>query len=102
MPKIDEIVAEEEASAPYDPAEVFSVPASLANKSYVTMTPMGVRLTFTEQYSGGHEHSRAAVFLNFIDAIAFKDLLEKQLAKITTVINELEEPAPAPAAREED
>ena len=65
--------------SPYDPAEVFSGPAVYANKSYITMTPLGLRLTFTEGWAEGKRRYRTAVFLNLLDAMAFKDLLVQQL-----------------------
>ena len=67
-------------------------PAFFSNKMYATMLPQGMRLTFAEVNPASPTPAfRTAVFLNFQDAAALADLLQRQLAQLEIV------PFPQPA-----
>jgi hypothetical protein len=57
----------------------FSGPAVHSNKMLLTMTPAGARLTFMEHSTDVAAQFRSAVLLSIHDAIALKNLLERQL-----------------------
>lgn len=70
--------------------------APIANRSFVTLTPGGIRLTFSEQVSSTSPlHFRAAVFLDYAQAIGLRDLLTRNLAPIETEFREAEAQAQA-------
>ena len=63
--------------------EIFSGPALLSNRIYVTVTAMGVRLSFMEMIDQNSPPKfRTAVFLPHPDAFAFRDLLNKQMENV--------------------
>jgi hypothetical protein len=72
--------------------EIFSGPAVFANRIFVTITPLGVRLTFTEQQEDAPVVFRTAAYLNILDAFAFKDLLNRQLGKLAEAVEDAETP----------
>ncbi len=52
--------------------------AIFANKLYVTMTPMGAKITFAEMLRSGQRDivvPRSAVFLQLQDVVALRELL---------------------------
>lgn len=58
-------------------AAILDVPAILANKTYVTSTPFGVRITFAEQHPNvSLPKCKTAVFLNPLDCAQLRDLLD--------------------------
>lgn len=58
----------------------FMAPAILANKSYVTLNPSGLILTFSENISPDVKpQPRARVILPYQDAIAFAALLQRMV-----------------------
>ena len=62
---------------------IFSCAAFHVNKSYVTVSPTGVRLTFVEaKPNGGASFARTAVHMHFQDAIALRDVLFRVLQDI--------------------
>lgn len=62
----------------------FSGPAIFANKFYVTMLPSGVRITFVEAILPNKPPVyRGAFTVSYSDAIAFRDLLSRQLDKVS-------------------
>lgn len=79
--------------------EIFSGPAMFANKSYVTVTPVGLRLTFVEVSPEGHERFRAAVFLNHMDAIALHALMGRIQEGIKVSLEEMVPEPEAPPAK---
>jgi hypothetical protein len=61
----------------------FSGPAIASNKVYVTLSPGGIRIAFTEQRTSAAQPSfRSAVMMNFQDAIALRNLLSQILANV--------------------
>lgn len=63
--------------------ESFSGPAVLANRIFLTITGSGARLSFMEQHGDKvPPQFRTAVILSFEDALALRDLLERQLKDI--------------------
>ena len=61
----------------------FAAPAVFSNKIYVTVNPLGVRLTFCElREDVDFLAPRAGVYLPLSDAMALRDLLNAQLENI--------------------
>ena len=53
-----------------------SEPAVLVNKAYITVTPIGLRIAFTEQHQPDIAPKvRAAVFMAYSDVLGLRDLL---------------------------
>lgn len=67
---------------------IFSGPAVFANRIFVTLTPFGVRITFVEQQENAQPAFRTATYLNILDAISFRDLLNRQLNALGTALGE--------------
>ncbi len=58
----------------------FSGPATAANRVYVTIGPLGVRIAFSEQRGPDKTaHFRTAVILSIQDGILLRDVLSKTL-----------------------
>lgn len=75
----------------------FDGPATAVNKFYITITEMGVRIGFTEQFGEAVKPKfRAAVAMSFTDAQGLADLLHKMLEKhvrrVEVALEELESP----------
>lgn len=85
-----------EVTPPERLATIFEGSAVYSNKVYATVTPFGVRITFTET-GGDQEHFRTAAFLNIVDAMSLKDLLERLLQGIefTAVESEADDKKPS-------
>lgn len=60
-------------------AIAYSGPAVLANKFYVTLTPAGPRIAFTEVHGDQKPQFRTAVVLPHPDAVALYELLGRML-----------------------
>lgn len=67
---------------PEELAVVFSGPAIFANKSYVSIGPGGVRLTFCEMNNSPTPGFRGAFQMSFQDALTLKDLMQSMLKPI--------------------
>lgn len=62
--------------------------AYFSNKMYATMQQAGMRLTFAEiNHDPKLPAFRCAIFLQYADAHALRDLLNRQLAQTTLVPN---------------
>jgi hypothetical protein len=64
-----------------DIAVAFSGPALLANRSYVSLMPTGVRVAFAERPPEGQTVFRTAVSLSFQDAIVLYRILREAVKK---------------------
>jgi hypothetical protein len=65
-----------------------SGPALLANRFFVTLTPSGARLAFTERGTPeGQLHFRNAVILSYQDAISLYQLLRDMLKPVEDQIS---------------
>ena len=73
---------------PDEMATLLSGPAIYSNKIYVSLSTVGIRITFAEQQEGGPPHYRTAAFLSYPDAIALKDLLIRQLSNVQVIAGE--------------
>ncbi len=63
-------------------AAALEVPATLSNKTYVTMTPFGVRITFAEAHENVKDPKcHTAVFMNPLDCIQLRDLLSSAVER---------------------
>lgn len=71
-------------------AVAFDGPAVAVTRSFYTAAPGGIRLAFVEQI-GDIKQFRAAVFLNFDDAIALKNLLVRNLTDIEVELTKIKE-----------
>lgn len=73
----------------------FSGPAPLITRAFITKMGGGVRLSFLEENPGKVPAIfRAAVFLQYPDALALRDLLIRNLKDIQEMFEEAAEPAP--------
>ena len=81
---------------PADMKEMLSGPALYANRMYASNLALGMRVTFLEAGENEPDRYRTAVFLTWPDAIALRDLLTAQLAKIEVAF------APQPETPEGD
>lgn len=69
----------------------FSVAAVYSNKTYLTKTPMGIRLTFMEAVPNSNkEMFRTAVYLNLMDAINLRKLIDRQMDGVEFTIEQTE------------
>lgn len=73
---------------PEELAIAYSGPAVLTNKFYITMTPTGVRIAFTEVQGEGYQPQfRTAVLLPFQDALALQQLLGRMIGDNTATFS---------------
>lgn len=63
-------------------AATLDVPAIFSNKTYLTNTPTGIRITFAETHPNVQKPKcHVSVILNPIDCIQLKDLLDQAIGK---------------------
>lgn len=98
--KKDEPVGQAELP-PETVSAIFSGTAVYANRIFVTINPLGARITFIEHQEGAPPQFRTAAYLNILDAISLRDLLNRQIGQLEAAVTEaVAEAEPSPAAEQ--
>ena len=87
----EEVVGPPRSVTPEELKVVFSGPALLTNRMFVTLDRYGVRIAFTEQKRDDVPSFRTAVVMSLQDAIALRNLLDSRLKPIEAQIQSAEE-----------